>query len=99
METRIRYKRESETTLVSNKSFNVGGKEVRVHLNLGKSTFEVKTVNGGEVLAQGSDSSPAYVKKAAKNAMAKLGLSFGNESRKRTKPNESSPPGNSSSAA
>ena len=84
METRIRYKRNSDNTLTSNKSFDLSGRKVQVSIDLNTNTFKVTDSLTGETLQSGSDKNPAYVKKAAKAALASLGYSFGNESRNRT---------------
>jgi hypothetical protein len=82
METRIRYKLEANV-LVSNKTFDLNGRKVQVSIDLNSNTFKVYDATTAEVLVSGSDKNPAYVKKAAKAAFAKLGYVFGNENRNR----------------
>lgn len=83
MNTRIRYvKTEVPGEFVSMRTFVASdGTELRVHLNTNNNTFVVTAASSGQVLAEGSGASPANTKLKAKKAMAKLGASFGEETR------------------
>ena len=83
METRIRYKRNQDNTLTSNKTFDLNGRQVQIIIDLATHTYKVADYTTGEVLKTGGDKTPASVKKAAKNALATLGYNFTNESRVR----------------
>jgi hypothetical protein len=83
METRIRYKRNQDNTLTSNKSFDLNGRQVQITIDLVTHSYKVTDFTTGESLKSGSDKNPACVKKAAKNALASLGYNFTNESRNR----------------
>lgn len=83
METRIRYKRKENNTLLSNKTFQVQGHTVCIWIDLNANSYKVSDTTTGQVMAQGTDKNPAYVKKAAKTALQSLGYVFTDEKRNR----------------
>lgn len=87
--TRIRYaKNEQTNVLTSEQLFTLGDKKLRVTIVEGPKkvsthTFQITDSLTGEVVSQGDAKLMAYAKKAAKSAMANLGIQFTNEKRER----------------
>lgn len=84
MSKRIRYFNERTDTnslLVSAKTFNVGSVEYKVFLNTIDMTFDVKNAVTGEVASHGTGKSESNLKLKAKKALVVLGYVFEGETR------------------
>lgn len=78
--TRIRYERYGDK-LVNKEHIMLGKDLIQVTLDLVLYQYEIKTVDGGRIVATGNATSSAYLKMKVKKLLRELGVQFNDEIR------------------